>query len=59
MQSGLIYVKIIYLKSVVIAFKTKEAAEHWINKLNEAISYANYVDKKLRSFLREKEVSDQ
>jgi len=32
-----------------------EAAEHWISKLNDAITYANYVDKKLNSFLKEKE----
>ncbi|KAL4435092.1 hypothetical protein ABPG74_003585 [Tetrahymena malaccensis] len=59
MQKDFIYVRIIFQNSMVIAFKTKEAAEHWIDKLNEAIAYANYVDKKLRSFLREKEIADQ
>jgi hypothetical protein len=51
MQSKLIYVRIIYQSSAVLGFRTKEAAEHWIHKLNDAISYANYVDKKMRSFV--------
>lgn len=56
MRNGLIYVCIIYTSKLVVAFRTYEASEKWIDKLNDGISYANYIDKKICSFLLQKEL---